>query len=60
VFCDALFFIRCVFFINFFPLFFWGGGGGYNFFISNMFSMIVSVLDVPTRRVQILFEHQKQ
>jgi hypothetical protein len=34
--------------------------GGYNVFISNPFSMIVSVSDVPRGGIQILFEHQKQ
>ncbi|CAK9257327.1 unnamed protein product, partial [Sphagnum jensenii] len=34
--------------------------GGCNFFISNPFSMIVSVLDVPREGVQILLGHQKQ
>ncbi len=34
--------------------------GGYNFLNSNPFLTIFSMLDVPTRRVQILFGHQKQ
>jgi len=34
--------------------------GGGNIFISNPFSMIVSVLDVPREGVQILLGHQKQ
>jgi hypothetical protein len=34
--------------------------GGCKFFISNPFSMIVSVSDVPRDGVQILLGHQKQ
>jgi hypothetical protein len=34
--------------------------GAHNFFISNLFFMIINVLDVPRRGLQVLFGHQKQ
>jgi len=45
------------FFSEFLTPFTWGG---HNFFISNLFWMILSVLDAPRGGIQIFFEHQKQ
>jgi hypothetical protein len=34
--------------------------GGHNLFISNLFFMIISVLDAPKEGLQVLLGHQKQ
>jgi hypothetical protein len=34
--------------------------GGHNFLISNLFSMILSVLDAPRGGLQVCFAHQKR